>query len=435
MNNDRPEDRFDDLDARFTAASNELRRDLDRIDPPVLAGAVVDRARSTRTMVAAAAALVAVIAAGLVALIPGRNDSVTISSPSPSPDVSVPSEVLFGADVVQITASAPSEYILPVQSPAAAWNADGTRLLLYRTTSGGDGGHVLIDVVDEVPRSAPTALEIAPSDIEQVYWSPVDPDVFHFVSGNSLLSFDVTKNVSVVERSFEACESVDPGQGTGPSWDGAVIGLLCVGDVNRLMGYQFATGEVTTAATNGDEAPIVLPSGGGFLLPVSGGPDLVLDADLSPTGVVLDLDDAARASTIVDGVDVIVGPSFDGEFIGSLVAYPTDGSAPFVVIGPATGFPSPPGGSSVSATAWSQAGSVVVAFAPGEPASQLDGRILIADVRTASVQVVATHRASGRIDYWSDTFVSIDPSGTKVVFSTDRSEGIAVDSYVVNVEG
>jgi len=139
-------------------------------------------------------------------------------------------EPAFGTKVMRITKAREGEVFKPAYSSMQAWNSDETKILLYR--GGSDPGHVLLDgTTYEHVRD----LNIQPSDLEEVYWSHTDPDVFfymsqHYTDIGSFNKYSVKNNKITKIRDFvDICgvKSVPTGGGDVQmqSWDDDLFGF------------------------------------------------------------------------------------------------------------------------------------------------------------------------------------------------------------------
>lgn len=342
------------------------------------------------------------------------------------------SDPAFGTTITRLTGSAAEQYVVPVQSPWSAWNSDETRLLLYRTTIDGDGSHQLYDTTTN---RFVVELAIEPTDIEQVFWSRTNPDVVFYFDDNDLVSFDVATLSATTVQSFDQCLRIDPGNdGSAISDDGDRMGFWCEQDLGAvLIAYRFSTGEIITKPTDGSQAPLVAPSGERFVLPLPDGGAEVLDANLAPTGVRLNTGpDVFSFVATSDGRELLVGPSYDGDIVGSLVAFDLDTGAAEVIVGPDSDHPYPPSGARVSA-ANGRVAIAMLGISNNDEWAVLDGEILVVDFKTDSPTIfrVAHDRTSGTIDFWSSAFVSISPSGDRIAFSSDWGLSDQVDTYIV----
>jgi len=367
-----------------------------------------------------------------------------LARPEPAASVNDPA---FGTEVTRLTASEPGEYVVPVATLTSAWNADETRLLLYRTTDDGGAEHRVYDPTT----GSFSVVDISPTDIEEVAWSPTDPDVLVFVDDRSLVTHDVTNGQTTVVRTFDDCDEIATAVGgAGLSADGDVIALACL-TANRedgagagnaadsIVSYRFSTDEVVQVEREQNtelftQAPGVAPSGTRFVFPTGERTADVLDEQLLPTGIVID--PLATIATDASGADIAVGPSFSGDAIGSIVTIDLVTGDERVVVGPDTGAPFPPGGNTVSAS-----GPFVVFSTRGltsdVDASEwlpLDGEVVLVDFSEAEPAVMRlAHSRTSDSDTWSSTFVSISPSGTRIAFSSDWGDASSVDTYVIDL--
>jgi len=154
-------------------------------------------------------------------------------------------EPAFGTKVMRITKAREGEVFKPAYSSMQAWNSDETKILLYR--GGSDPGHVLLDgTTYEHVRD----LNIQPSDLEEVYWSHTDPDVFFYMSQHYI--------------------PTGGGDVQMQSWDDDLFGFRCrlSADKYMMFTYRLSTDEIIKApigekTTQWQEwsAPIPGPSG------------------------------------------------------------------------------------------------------------------------------------------------------------------------------
>jgi hypothetical protein len=343
----------------------------------------------------------------------------------------------FGTTIRRITAAGPlsgsDAAIVPIYSTISAWNADESRLILYHVGV----GHELYD-----GRSYRflRSLNIAPNDIEQVYWHTSDPDVLYYLSGKSLMRHHVATATSETVHSFDFCSGPISG-GNDPmftSWDSNSIGVKCD---STVFVYQIGTNTVTGSGTTTLDAPQAAASGTREVLD-----GWVLDLGLNVQRR-LDLASAfehASQGQLSSGHDTYETVAFDpgplGSGVGSLVSFDlTDGSSQ-VVVGPATGYPYPPSGTHVSALTYRNPGWVFLSIV-GNPsgAGVLDNEIVVADTNTGRVCRAAHHRSFGNNNthlgnnYWAEPHVVTSPSGTRAIFGSDWGNGFSVDTYVLEL--
>ena len=336
--------------------------------------------------------------------------------------------------ITAVTVSGSNPVIKPMYSTISAWNADESKMILYKVGS----GHQLYD---GRTYAYIRDLDIDPADIEQVYWHAADPDVFFYVSNKTLIRYHVSTGAKDNVRTFSFCSDGASG-GDDPmfmSWDSNRIGLSCG---STVFVYEISTNTVLGQKSSPD-TPQASPSG---TLTFLGG--LVTDAALN-TLRTLDLDDPGSHASLgrySNGNDTYNAVTFDpgpkGSGVGTLVTFDMTTGAGKVVVGPSTGYPYPPSGTHVSALAYKQPGWVFLSVV-GDPSGQgvLDNELLIADTNSGKVCRIAHHRSYGKNNtklddaYWAEPHVVPSPSGTRALFGSDWGDGPSVDTYVVELPG
>jgi hypothetical protein len=343
----------------------------------------------------------------------------------------------LGATLRRITAAGPvsasDAAIVPVYSTVSAWNADESLLLLYHVGR----GHELYD-----GRSYRflRALDIAPNDIENVYWHTTDPDSLFYLSGTSLMRYRPSTGARTTVRTFSFCTGpISPGSDpTFTSWDSDTFGLKCD---STAFYYHLASNTLTGAGPTAGEPPKPAPSG---TLGVADG--WVVDVSRQPLRR-LDLAnpyDHACPGRLANGRDVWATVAFDpgpaGSGVGSLVVFDLQDGSPRVIVGPATGFPYPPGGTHVSTLSYRALGWTFLSIVgSGTGAGVLDGELVVADANTGKVCRAAHHRSLGKenpllaVPYWAEPHVVPSPTGTRAVFASDWGGGASVDTYVLEL--
>jgi hypothetical protein len=357
----------------------------------------------------------------------------------------------FGTSITRITDADPREgenaIIKTLYSTMPAWNADESLLLLWHR----ERGHELYQG-DEPYGYLRTLPLQSPTDIEQVLWDPIDPNVLYYPSNYNAQPRLIEHRVRPTDservlhdfRSPPTNCPVDWGQllrlGADPQWMGwgprKIVGLRCG---STVFLYSITEDRVLVAgpAPGTPNAPIVFPSETGAFLD-----GFVLDLGLRIQKRLAMTNPFEHASIgrARAGYDTWNMVAFDGPQIGSLVTYRLDTGEPRVVIGPATGYPYPPSSTHVSAVA-SRAPGWVAAGIVGQHTGQapLDNEIVLADVDTGQVCRVAHARtfagttSVGRWGYWSETHVVVSPTATRVLFNSDWMNGPTVDAYVVDL--
>lgn len=374
--------------------------------------------------------------------------------PRAQPDLDQPGfgesyvDPVFGTTITRATDASGGERIVPVQSPAAVWNADETLLLLYRT--GGDSsGHVFLDadtyeVVGE--------LAVLPTDIEQVFWHPTEPDLVVLVTAErELVTVSATTGAVSTIATFPECDSVDPGVGTaGPSWDGTLIALRCfIGDDLRVLSQPLDGTQAAALAIDEGEQGIASPDGQAVIVETATGFD-IYDAQL--TEQLSSVDWLASAPTVgldANGNATIVSSGYEADFPallstssidGGSDGAPVFGEAVQIIVGPDTGYPFPAVGARISAAAWDAPG-IFVAASPlpsdagaGAPIEVLAGEVVLANTTLdpAEVQRLAHTRNTGTGPF-SEAYVAISPSGRFIAFASDFG-GSSTDTYIIDLD-
>jgi hypothetical protein len=343
----------------------------------------------------------------------------------------------FGTNIRRISNAGGSNVIKPAYSTIPAWNADESHLILYHTGStvqGGAGHHLY----DGKTYQYIKPLDIDPRDIEQFYWHTSNPDLLMYVdSSNRLVRYHVSTGTQDIVKSFACSGTIDGG--TDPmftSWDSDLIGLRCG---SQGFSYRISTNTESPRASIGNSlAPIATPSGTRMYVGTS--PAQVRDLNMV-TLRSLPVDGAEHSSLgrLSDGTDVLASVSFDGSYIGSLVASNLGSIAGSrVIVGPNTGYPYPPSGTHVSAISYKNPGWAAVSIV-GDVRGQnlLDQEIVLANMNTGgSVCRIAHHRSyggNGYQGYFAEPHAVISPSGTRVLYGSDWGGGTSVDSYVIEL--
>jgi hypothetical protein len=349
----------------------------------------------------------------------------------------VATDAEFGTAMRRITSvsgSGERAAIRPMYSPVSAWNADESRMILYSVSG---GRHELYDgKTYQFIRS----LDIAPADLEQVYWHTSDPDILFYVDGKAFVRYHVSTSAKENVTTFSFC-SGDASNGSDPlftSWDSGRLGLTC-GD--QVFIYDIATNTVLGRKTMNENPAQMAPSGTLAFLSDSG---RVTDLNLNVlrTLDILEPYGHSSLSRLASGEDTWNGVVFDegpqgNSDIGSLVTFKlTDGTSR-VIIGPKTGYPYPPT-THVSGMAYRRPGWVFVStIGEHDGSALLDMENLVADTNTGKVCRAGRHRSWGKdnpvLDYWAEPHTVPSPSGTRAAFASDWGGGSSVDTYVLEL--
>jgi len=382
----------------------------------------------------------------------------------------------FGSTVMRISDAADGEVFKPAYSTVQAWNADESLLLLYR--SGERSGHVLLDGHSYAPVAE--LDDIVPADIEQLFWSHTDPDVFFYVSKLSadygqLRRYHVSRRASELVRDFESVcgprglptAGGDPHM---PSLDDDLFGFRCRTDEGTWMmiSYRISTDELHSAplgeGTDWEEwsAPQPAPSGERFWMQ---GKSLSVDLSRVEAGMDMAVDhEHANLGQSSRGEDVLYQVTFDpapdgcvdGDLwqgVGHLTEHTLANGRCRPVVNADDGYPYTTSGTHVSAQAYRQPGWVAMSsvgydqfewFSNGRRAPVLFSEIYLVntDPSARTVCRLAQHRSYAKqaksanyTPYLGEPHATISPSGTRVLFGSDWYDSGSVDSYVIELPG
>ena len=449
------------IDKELKQAARELRGVVDEITPPSY-----HRPRPQYRMLQAAAAIVLAVSAGaslffitrpppevtasredndvqatVVEVPSGRPVGKTGSEPivvseldRPTPGSPV-EDVEFATSIEAVTSSEESGTVqIPLQV-RPAWNSDGTYFIVYEAGEV-DSGHVLYD---SQTKERLQVLDVAPVDIEQVYWHPSNPNLMYYVGGLNLIEVEVgSSEVTVIHR-FAGCQSVDGADSRRISHETLELGQLCTaanGD-QELVSINVETGEERRWADAGFGAPQPTPSSGRYVARNEEGLVRVFDQNGTSTGVEFLLgNDSYVVLETADGRDLLVAVVFSQpeDAIGSVVAFDLATGSPTVVVGPSMGYPYPPSGHEFGVSVAND-GRIVFATAAsdrGEDPEVLEAELVLVDFDdpTPVARRLGHHRNTGDLEPWGVVYPSLHPTLSKVLFGSDWG-GSAVNSYIV----
>ena len=402
------------------------------------------------------------------------NERVKIPAVAKPPFMRFYKDPAFGTKIIRITQARQGEIFKPAYSSMQAFNADESLLMLYR--GGDDSAHVLLDgKTYQLVRE----LDIIPSDLEEVYWSHTDPDVFYYVSRRSsdygfFNRYSFADDESTKIRDFRGiCGSKGLPQGGGDvqmqSMDDDLFGFRCRAgrdnDSYVMFTYRISTDEVFVAPLNekaGWEpwtAPIPGPSGEQVWLQGK-----VLTPELDKIKVIHDMKkhhEHANIGLTHDGHDAVFQTVFDpspkgcnGDIrqgVGHLVVHDMDTGECRPVINETKGYPYTTSGTHVSARAHKRPGWVVMSsigygsfeyFTNKRGAPALLSEIYLAntDPENEVVCRLAHHRSFGKSakngdykGYFGEPHATASPSGTRIVFGSDWYDSGSVDTYVIEL--
>ena len=341
-----------------------------------------------------------------------------------------------------------SGIIKPMYSTIQAWNADESYLILYWTGGTGAGHHLY----DGKTYAHIKKLDIAPADLEQVFWDTSNPKILYYVDGKKFKKFNVdtdTNATATVLRDFStaptSCTSnVD--SGADPmfsSWDSRFFGLECGDKQFAYDAVNNTVGTVVTVAAGGESVQ-ASPSGARFFLDVSNAaqvrdPNMSLVRSLSGLGA-----DSHSSQGTADGADTWFSVQFDaGVGSGTLFATDLTTGSTRALLAQSSGWPYPPHDTHICALSYKNPGWVVagtIGALTGGNLGQgvLENEIVLVNANTGGGFCRVAHARTcadvcGTNGYWAETHNVISPRGTRILFGSDWSGGATVDTYVVEL--
>jgi len=385
----------------------------------------------------------------------------------------------FGTRTIRITDAAFGEVKKPAYSTMQAWNADESLLILYHT-GGNNSGHYLYDGhTYEVIRELP----VVPADLEEIFWSHSDPDIFYYTSklGRELGKFykyNVASQKRTLIKDFSnICNGSLPVAGNGvhqQSLDDDLFGFRCrdyskgrSGEKKYLMfTYRISTDETIVAELGKGtqwhnwNAPVPAPSGK-FLW--QQGRTLALD--LQTVLIEHDMGKASEHSNVGlthDGQDAIFQVVFDPspkgcdgdkhDGVGHLTVFNLETGSCRSVVGESKGYPYTTSSTHISARATKRPGWVAVSsigyksqkeiVKSGKKVPPLLSEIYLVNTDPDNEVVcrLAHHRSAGKgadnggyRGYFGEPHVTISPSGTRLMYGSDWYDSGFVDTYIIEL--
>ena len=379
----------------------------------------------------------------------------TLTRPQPGANYQDP---IFGSKITRVTnaGSINSRIMRNLYSTIQAWNADETKMILWHRGE----GHYLYD---GKTYQLISKLNIAPADIEQVYWHHTNPDNFFYINSHvgstvntptgpyrlnskELIRYSVSNEQHSIIKDFsEQCPNDPITSGDDAhmmSEDSDVIGLRCGA---QGFSYRLSNDKITLLPESANAvAPQPLPSGNRFYhLGKILNQNMVVERSLTLGNArehaslgKLDTGDDAYFSV---GFDANSSGSCNGA-VGSLVVHDATNNDCSVLVGEATGYPYTLSGTHISALAsqnpgWAAVSSVGYGI---EGDSLLEQELYLANthVNNRTVCRIAHHRSAGgrgSIGYFAEPHPIISPSGTRILFNSDWNNSGQVDAYVLEL--
>ena len=351
----------------------------------------------------------------------------------------------FRTIIRRITNAGDGNVIKPMYSTIQAWNANETLMLVYDQSK---GVHQLLDGMDYT--FIRNLDDIYPDDIEQIFWSFQEPDVFFFIDRLSadFVKYTVSSKTKEILTNLKSLTNCPDNIGSGNdvqmmSWDSDVIGFRC--DNTKGYAYRISTSELISF--NMDDINHTAPMPGASGERFYHGPNIYdtkgnLTSTLNENKV-----EHSCLGKLVGGNDAHFAIAFsegpEGGCIGNIIAHDLTTGECFPVISEEQGYDYPKSGTHISAVAHKNPGWIAASMVGYEEDGQglLDQELVIARVEKGNVEVyrIGHHRADeNEFDYWGEPHAVISPTGTRVLFGSDWSgteDGKSVDSYVVELPG
>lgn len=382
------------------------------------------------------------LCAGLV-----KDKIVRPVSPLPRPALRTPvTDPAFGTRIIRITDVDPAEgakpVIKPVYSTIQSWNADESLLLLWHRGHG-------YELYDGRTYAFLRRVRLqSPSDIEQVYWDPLDADLLYYPSKYKaeprLMRYRISTDRSELVRHFGQPPTDCPtrrgrrlsaGRGLQDmSWGAErIIGLRC--GATKFL-YSISSDRVLGLFHDDSSSSAPAASFDGALAYYRGRVlnqrlEEVRDLGLAKVSEHACLGRGASGA-LYGAVD------FDGSPPGTLIVYDLATGEKRPIISRANGWGYPPSSTHISGLARRGPPGWFAVSVVGDPPRPclLCQEILLANADTGEVCRVAHHRSwarHGGRGYWAEPHVGLSPSGTRLIFGSDWGGGPTVDTYVVEL--
>lgn len=426
------------VDDRLEGAVSDLQVTLGEIEPPPFRP-------NRRPGPALAAIVVVLVGLGLWAFGttsgPDNDTSVVTTQPdTQAPDTQSPDTQAPDAEPSSPGSETPGPFVAPpAEAPVSvpfdsaidgvftvpmpgvsAFNADGTRLLLYQTGDI-DAAHVVFDIAT---KNAIFREFLPAPDIEQVYWSSHNPNIVHYAEEANLIALDVTTGATAVAHRFDDCDFVTAGDYPvkpsveGPTPTSEVFGFLCVrGEARSLVSVDVATGAEVRVPTTRVSAPHPSPDGTQFAVWDEDGTVAILNADLEDTGVVHDLFD--NPFVFVEdaaGATYLASVMYDGDITGTIVTYPLSGGDPRVILADY-----PISGVRLSGPAAGARTRIAVTPIVDEQGA---AQLAIVDLGANRVDYFERTPIDKTHDHWSSSWISISPDSQTVVYGSSTPAAV-----------
>lgn len=383
---------------------------------------------------------------------------------------------VYGATVERITDvkawnKGADGVIVPMYSTVPAWNVNESYLILFE--SAGKVGSLVPSgwlLFNGMNYKYIRRLPIQPADDEDVYWSPVDPDLLYYMTDENLngfgfapalVQFSVSHDKSTILHKFNhlplTWQQVDFGHVLYLSWNNRKKQLIA-GIREQDQGTSVIYTEsynITTGRSGGWKKYTSPDDFMGLQIAPSGTLGMVGDDVVNPvTQQILhkmktDSTEHGDFAVLANGDDAWVSSQYGSDTfphvpVGNMIVEDLRTGRVKTVIGTANGWPYPPSTSHISALAFKNPGWVAESIV-GDPSGQgvLDSTILVANINTGEVcRLAHTHSngdkpgysvSPGPQGYYAEPHAVISPSGTRILFASDWGGTADVDTFVVTL--
>lgn len=380
---------------------------------------------------------------------------------------------------IRITDAAEGEVWKPPYSTMQAWNADESLMILYRTGLK-DKGHYILDGHTYEILEKP---DISPADLEEVYWSHSDPNIFYYSSKFSkelghFYEWNVSKSSKRLIKDFSnVCGGGKAVGGKGvhmQSLNDDLFAFRCR-DMSegrkapkkfKMFTYQISTDTIVEMPL-GEGTPwhnwaAPSPTPSGKYLWMQGH---TIKKDLKTIVHKHDMGNArehANVGRTHDGQDAIYQVVFnaspngcDGDKykgIGHATEFNLETGECRSLIGEEKGYPYTTSATHVSAQAYKAPGWIALSsiglntqmdlMKSGKKVPPLLSEIYMANADPDNEVVcrLAHHRSTGKLAengsyraYFGEPHVTMSPSGTRLLYGSDWYDSGSVDSYVLEL--
>lgn len=333
--------------------------------------------------------------------------------------------------------------VKPLYSTMQSWNNNETKLIIWHRNVGyaihnGQAPYAFDHL----------AILDSPTDIEQVFWHPWNPDILLYPSNKNALPRIMKYNVitKVNELAFnmaDYCPSGDWGKlltlgsdPSGPSFmlpGSSFVSMRCG---STLLTVNLDTGKaiIKSGATGSKVTAALAPYG--QIGQVNGYAIDFFHNVLRPLNLPNPWEHGSIGASR-KALNVWNSVQFDGDNPASLLSTNLDTGVSRVIIGVSNGWPYPPNTTHLSSITKNIGWVAISSVGNPEFNQTLNGEIYLGNIDTGKVCRVGHHRSygqDGKWGYWAEPHLIISPSGTRILFGSDWGNGPSVDTYVLDLE-